>query len=639
MKKQKKPFGSWKSPFSLHDLVHKKETISFPKIAPRDSTLYWTLKTASGRKTISSINTPDLLPQNMRLGTKIHEYGGDAYFPYDEGIVFSSIEDGQLYSYQGSQLKKISRSTKGKTRYADGAYDPIQKKWYFVREELKEKTEERAIICIDMAREPIKEEIVEQGEDFYANPTLSPDGKKLAFISWNKPDMPWQNTTLWIRVKKEGSQQHFEKKMRIAGGGSETIFQPTFSSTGALYFLSDRSGFSNLYVYQEGKVVSLHQEDYELDLPQWIFGLRTYVLLEEHIVCIYRDQGQVKLGKLSREKGAIEPISLPISSYDGLVKGRSFVYSIASFQDKDPALVAIDLQSKVPSFSYVQKPPSIYPAKDRSVATPFSCPTKNGEKVHGYFYPPMHSTCEGMDGEKPPVIMKIHSGPTASFQDTFSLETQFWTSRGFAYICVNYRGSTGYGRTYREKLYGKWGEIDVDDAVDALQYWIDQGCVDPKRTAIRGSSSGGYTALMAAVHTNAFQAAVSYYGICDLESLSATTHAFESGYNESLIGPYPEEKERYYNRSPIHFVERTNSSFLLFHGEKDVVVPKEQSERFADSLKAHGKQVELYLFPEQGHGFTDPFVRKQALLLELAFYQKLWGIPKTPETPKIQGEK
>ncbi|MFM7887700.1 MAG: S9 family peptidase, partial [Pseudanabaena sp.] len=412
----------------------------------------------------------------------------------------------------------------------------------------------------------------------------NPMGDQLAWISWNHPYMPWDGTELWVAdlVETEVGVLAIQNLQLVAGGEQESIFQPRWSADGNLYFVSDRTGWWNLYRTSRDKLAiqPLAPMEAEFGLPQWVFGMSTYDFTNNgKILCSYTQQGKSHLAlidPLNLESG-LKEIDLPFTYISGIqCEGDRAVFHGGSATEPT-AIVLLDITSetwqKVRIASELQLDPDYI-----SVAQPVEFPTANGKTAHGLFYPPKNKDFQGEPNEKPPLLVKSHGGPTASTSGSLSLGIQYWTSRGFAVLDVNYGGSTGYGREYRDRLKGNWGIVDVDDCANGAKFLADKGLVDGDRLAISGGSAGGYTTLCALTFRDDFKAGASHYGICDLEALATDTHKFESRYLDSLIGKYPEQKDLYIQRSPIHFTDKLSCAIAFFQGLEDKVVPPNQAE-------------------------------------------------------------
>jgi dipeptidyl aminopeptidase/acylaminoacyl peptidase len=433
--------------------------------------------------------------------------------------------------------------------------------------------------------------------------------------------MPWDGTELWA-----GDLNAFgavTKLQRIAGGSSESIFQPEWSPGGALHFISDRSGWWNLYAEKSGRILALAPMAAEYGLPQWQFGYTRYAFLSDsRIACIYRYGGRDYLGVLNLEQGRLVNIETKYTTFGHIHSdGGDRIFVIGSSPICAPEIVTLNVRD---GKSRVLKRSQATPVDSGYVSEPESIefPTSKSLTAYAFFYPPKNKDFSGPPGERPPLIVVSHGGPTVATSSSLRLAIQFWTSRGFAVVDVDYGGSTGYGREYRERLRGQWGIVDVEDCINAARFLANRGDVDPKRMAIRGGSAGGYTTLCALVFHKVFSAGASYYGVADIEALSKDTHKFESHYEEGLI-----DKERFFERSPVHFADRLSCPVILFQGLEDKVVPPAQTAILIDALRKNRLPFEYIEFPTEGHGFREAANIQRAAEAELRFYGQVFGFP------------
>ncbi|WP_298614048.1 S9 family peptidase, partial [uncultured Thermosynechococcus sp.] len=458
-----------------------------------------------------------------------------------------------------------------------------------------------------------------QGAGFYAAPRLSPEGNTLVWLQWSAPQMPWDGCELWgATVKGDGT---LGTPYRIAGSSEESVQQPQWQGE-ALYYISDRSGWWNLYRYRNGHHEAVWQAPYDAGVPLWVFGQSTYALVDpETAVLTYSDRGLWRLAVVSLETGEWQTVPTDYTEIHSLVRlSDRAVAFIGSSPLLPPHIVQFNLDDGTPT----PLQPIAAPLPPAWISQPevIEFPTSDGATAYGFFYPPQNPQVQSPVGSRPPLIVRCHGGPTAASGTGFDLRTQFWTSRGFAVLDVNYRGSTGYGRAYRNALRGQWGVMDVADCAAGAQYLVAQGRVASDRLAIRGSSAGGYTALCALTFTTTFQGGASYYGIGDLVSLLKETHAFEAHYFDQLIAPYPAGADLYRQRSPFYHAEHLTRPVIFFQGLKDVIVPPSQAEQMVAALQAKGVPVEYYTFAEEGHGFRQSSTIATALAAELRFYQR-----------------
>jgi dipeptidyl aminopeptidase/acylaminoacyl peptidase len=638
------PYGSWESPITSDAIV--ATTIGVGGAAFDGEDVYWleNRPQEGGRAVIVRL-TPDgrqedITPPPFNARSRVHEYGGGAYTVKDGAVYFVNFVDQRIYrqSVGGRTPEPVTpESNEASLRYADLAVAPSGKWLVAVREEHRAGGKEPVNTLVSLDIGGIGPGLViAEGHDFYASPRFDADGSRLAWICWDHPNMPWDGSELW--VAEIGSRGDLSEAKRVAGGPTESIFQPEWSPDGALYFVSDRTGWWNLYRYRDSRVEALCPREAEFGLPQWVFGMRTYDFLSpETVVCTYRENDRTHLATLAVDTGKLDPIETPHTEIEGIcVHNGNALYQGGS-PDRQEELVRLELASG--KIETLRRSSTLEIEEDvLSIAVPIEFPTENGLTAHAFFYPPKNDRFRAPDGERPPLLVLNHGGPTSATDTTLSPAVQYWTSRGIAVVDVNYGGSTGYGRAYRERLNGKWGVVDVDDSVHAAKHLFDAGRVDPARIAIRGGSAGGYTTLAALTFRNLFKAGASYYGICDLEALVRDTHKFEARYLDSLIGPYPEKIDLYRSRSPIHFVDRLSCPIIFFQGADDKVVLPNQAELMFEAVRKAGFPTAYLAFEGEGHGFRKAENIKRALDGELYFYGKVFGFTPAGEIEPIEIE-
>jgi dipeptidyl aminopeptidase/acylaminoacyl peptidase len=479
---------------------------------------------------------------------------------------------------------------------------------------------ELVVLPADGSAEP---KIIASGHDFYSNPRPSPNGRQLAWLSWDHPNMPWDGTELW--VADQAVDGTFSNPQRVAGGLHESIFQPEWGKQEELFFISDLSNWWNLYAWQDGTIRPLAPVDAEFGIPQWAFGQTQYVVLSDgQIAYIYSLDGIDHLGLISSGGGGLQPIDTGYTGFYSLATDGERLYVVAGSPANSPALLMINPKSGnvevlQNSTTLVVDPGYV------STPRPIEYLTENGLTAHALFYPPTNQDYMAPPGEKPPLIVISHGGPTGATDAVFSLAIQYWTSRGFGVVDVNYGGSTGYGRAYRQRLNGQWGVVDVQDCINAARYLIAQGYADEKRVIVRGGSAGGYTTLVALTMHHFFKAGASYFGIADLEPFVVDTHKFESRYLDSLIGPYPEAKALYRQRSPINYVDQIACPVILFQGLEDKVVPPAQAEIMVRALEAKKLPYAYLAFEGEQHGFRKAENIQRSAEAELYFYSRVFG--------------
>jgi len=617
-----KAYGTWSSPISSELLTSAQITLG--ELRAANGKLYWMEgRPLEGGRVVIVCDGSDVTPAGFNARTRAHEYGGGAYMVHSGTVFFSNFADQQIYRIDpGSVPLPITPEppSPGSIRYADAILTPDGALIVCVRErheEGREAINELVALPADGSAEP---HILAGGHDFYSSPRLSPDGRKLAWLTWDHPDMPWDATDLW--EAEFSANVGLTNIRKIAGGTAESIFQPEWSPEGILHYISDRSGWWNLYS-ERGPLKSMEAE---FGLPQWVFGMARYGFLSGgRIACIYSRDGLDHAAVLHTSTGALETIPLSYTSYSDIrTDGGQQVFLIAASASVAPEVVTLDLRSGSSRIIKSSTNLSFNP-EDLSAPEPIEYPTGHGRTSHALYYPPRNSNYTGLAGEKPPLVVMSHGGPTSAATSSFRLSHQFWTSRGFAVVDVNYGGSSGYGREYRDRLKGAWGLVDVEDCIEAARYLAARGDADPKRMAIRGGSAGGYTTLCALVFHNVFAAGASHYGVGDLAALALDTHKFESRYLDKLVGPYPEAAEIYRQRSPVHFADRISCPVILFQGLDDKVVPPAQAEAFVAALQAKGLPCEYVSFSGEGHGFRQAETIRRVADAELQFYARVFG--------------
>lgn len=616
------PYGSWKSPITTDLLT--RGAVGLGQVATDGDNVYWTeMRPSEAGRNALVMERPngekkDIVPPPFNVRSRVHEYGGGAFAVYDDILWFVDAKDQTVYSLiPGKSPVKVLR--KAGTAFADFVVDAKRRRLICVAEDLSGEGEAvNSLVAIGFDGSI---DTLVSGADFYAAPKLSPDGKRLAWIEWYHPNMPWDGTQLREATVSEGGDLIDNRP--IAGGAEESIFQPEYAPDGSLHYVSDRSGFWNIYCY--GDVTRHYSFDYEFGLPHWIFGMRTYGFLGDgRIICTYADKGDWSLGVIDPESGELRRLDLPWCTYDGLIcKGRKAWFHGGRVDSADE-IVELDidaLEAKVLRRSVELD----VEADGISVAKLIEFPTTGGRTAYGYYYPPANAAYSAPEGEKPPLIVKSHGGPTGQSTKSLSLKFQYWTSRGFAVLDVNYSGSTGFGRAYRERLAGQWGIADVDDCARAAEYAVEKGLADPERLIIVGGSAGGYTTLAALAFRDVFKAGCSSYGVGDLTALANDTHKFESRYLDKLVGRWPEDADIYRERSPLNHTERLNCPILFLQGDEDKVVPPNQAEAMVDALREKSMPVAYLLFEGEGHGFRRGETIKRALEAELSFYAQIFG--------------
>ena len=604
-------YGSWPSPLTADRVT--AGALRFDHIQLDGDDVYWLEGRASegGRYVIVKL-TPqgsvDVTPPGFNVRTRVHEYGGAAYTVHDGTIYFANFTDQRVYRHRLGETPVPT--TDDGAFYADMRMDGPRNRLISVRE----KNDVNTIVVVDG-------EVLVEGADFYSDPIISPDGTRLAWLQWNHPNMPWDGTELWVGLFTDAGTIGAREK--VAGGPEESIFQPEWSPDGALYFVSDRTGWWNLWRGDE----PIYPMAADFGKPQWTFSMVTYAFVSpKTIAATYVQQGRWKLALVNIESTTFEPIELPLQPLEAIRAREDAIYFIGGSATHAPAIVRLDAPFRDGRMQVLKESASeAIPHGWIAVAEPVTFKVKDRD-VHAFYYPPTNPEVDPPLDEKPPLLVVTHGGPTGSTSDVLDPKIQFWTSRGFAVLDVDYSGSTGYGRTYRDRLKGQWGIVDVEDAVGGAEAMVAEGKADPDRLIIRGGSAGGYTTLAALTFHRTFKAGASYYGISDLEVLQQDTHKFESRYNDSLLGPWPDARDVYRARSPIHFCDQLSCPIILFQGLDDKVVPPNQSEMMAEAARKKGLKVKYVTFEGEQHGFRKAENIIRALEEELAFYRDVFGI-------------
>ncbi len=622
------PYGSWKSPITTDLIV--SGSIGLGEVALDGEDIYWVeMRPVEGGRMVVVKRTPDgeisdITPGPFSARTRVHEYGGGAYLVHEGTVYFSNYSDQRMYRQDsGEAPEPITPETD--MRYADGCFDAARNRVICVREDHTQDGEPiNAIVAVD-ALGKAEQVVLSQGSDFCSTPRISPDGSTLAWLTWDHPNMPWDGTLLLVASIND--QGLLGEPQVVVGGKTESIFQPEWSPDGAFHFVSDRSGWWNLWRWEDGQLRQLTDRNAEFGKPQWVFGSDTYSFASaELIACSYVENGAWKIATLDIESGMLLAVETPFSEMGrgDLKAGGGKVVFIAGAPSLPMTLVLYDLAENKwrelrKSHDLEVEPGFI------SEPQPVEFPTEDGKTAHAFFYPPKNSDFQGPAGEKPPLLVKSHGGPTGAASTALNLGIQFWTSRGIGVLDVDYGGSTGYGRAYRERLNGAWGIVDVDDCCNAALHLVSKGEADENRLAIDGGSAGGYTTLAALTFKDVFKAGASHYGVSDLEALAKETHKFEARYLDGLVGPYPERRDLYRERSPINHTEGLSCPLILFQGLEDQIVPPKQAEMMFDAVRAKGLPTAYIPFEGEQHGFRRAENIKRALEAELYFYSKIFG--------------
>jgi dipeptidyl aminopeptidase/acylaminoacyl peptidase len=641
------PYGTWSSPISAKMVAEAGVRLSAPWL--EDGVVWWLEGRASESGRVVLVRhdpdgtTSDVVPAGFNVRTSVHEYGGGSYC-IDRGVAFvSNFDDQRLYRIDpGAAPVPITPDVEARRhRYADGRVTTNGQFWIGVRERhaesdrSKDVVHELVVLPTDGSSDP---RVIVDGRDFYAAPRISPDGARLCFLAWDLPWMPWDGCELHVAdIAEDGSVSNVG---HLAGmDGVESIWQPEWSPAGDLVFASDRSGWWNLEQITDGVRTTLHTAEAEFGYPAWSFGVRSFAFLGDgRIVCGSDSDGFTHFGVLDPASGALTELELGLDSWGApyvCAEGGHAIVVAAS--TASPTQVArVDIASGTVETLRASTEVVVFMTLF-SAPRVIEFPTEGGLTAHAFFYPPANPDFQAPDGERPPLIVESHGGPTGNASGAFSLGVQFWTSRGFAVVDVDYGGSTGYGRAYRERLNGQWGVVDLDDCVNAARYLVGEGEADGDRLLITGGSAGGYTTICALTFTDEFAAGSTYFGIADLEQFAGgETHKFELEYEHTLVGPYPERADIYRERSPIHFTDRITTPMLVLQGADDRVVPPSQAELIVAALRERGVAHAYLLYEGEGHGFRKAENIIGSLEAELSFYAQVLGFEPAGAIPRLE---
>ena len=641
MEKTIAPYGTWRSPISADLLATAGISLSYVQVA--GESIYWVegRPMEQGRyvivKRTRDGQITDVTPAGYNARTMVHEYGGGMYLVHEDVVYFSNFADQRLYRQQGNtppQSITPEPPTPRSLRYADGRITPDGRWLICVRErhEASGVINELVALPTDGATLPT---IIAEGYDFYAAPRISPDGAKLAWVAWRHPQLPWDGTELWVADLDANAQLHHAR--HVAGSTTESIMQPQWHSDGTLYFISDRSNWWNLYCERAGQIEAVAPINAEIGGPQWVLGACDYGFLADGtIVCIYTEQGFDHLGLIAPGSQTVQPVPCAYTTLGSLATDGATLWVIGGGPTQHQTLFTLQPQTGVITPVRVSFTDNTLDERFIAHPEPFAFPTENNLTAHAIFYPPTNPLFTAPDTEKPPLIVISHGGPTGATSTQLNMKVQFWTSRGFGVVDVNYGGSTGYGRDYRQRLQGSWGIVDVMDCINAARSLIAQGRADGQRVAIRGGSAGGYTTLRALTWQNFFATGASYYGLAALETFVHDTHKFESRYLDYLIGPYPEQQARYAERSPVNFADQLSVPVILLQGLEDKIVPPSQAEIMIASLAKKGLPYAYLAFEGEQHGFrkAENIIRSNEA--ELYFYGRIFGFTPADEIEPVE---
>jgi dipeptidyl aminopeptidase/acylaminoacyl peptidase len=661
--KQSSPYGSWRSPISA-EIVAASPMNWLGHLCTEGDQLFVlrAFPQQGGRGGVARVHFDgdrieyeDITPTAYSVRSRVYEYGGQGFAVKDGVIYFSNFPDDRLYRQRpGEEPKPITSG--GAMRYGDLTIDPVRNRLICVREDRRPMTTAPAgenaepvhtIAAVNLNPDstivPSDREyygtVLWEGADFVAFPTISPDGRQLAWVAWNHPNMPFFSSALWLAdLADDGT---LINPRQIVPECEESITDPRFSPDGILYFCSDRSNWWNLYRWiqngtTEGMIESVCPIAAEFGNPYWNVGLTVYRFLSPtRILAPYNDCGTWHIGVIDTETHQMDKVPTPYTFIVRLATAGNVGYMIAGSPRLPRQLIRLDLTSGelrvLDSSVHYDIPP-----EDISPGQHIGFPTEHGLMAYGFYHPPVNRDFQAPANELPPLIVECHGGPTGSTKNALDMQVQYWTSRGFAVLCLNYGGSAGYGREYRNRLRNNWGVVDVNDAVNGARYLVEQGLVDPNRTIVRGGSAGGYLTFAALAFRNYFKAGSALFGISDLEVWHLETHKYESHYAETLVGPYPAMRDLYHERSPYRKANQINAPMIITQGSDDKVVPPNQSRFVADSLRTRGVPVVYLEFEGEAHGFRKFETVLTVLRSELTFFGRIFGFTPAHHLPALK---
>jgi acetyl esterase/lipase len=646
------PYGEWPSPIEAADVARAELLPNFPTVVGDE--LWWgeMRPTEDGRYAVvhrrADGGIEDVLPPPWSARTRVHEYGGKAWLAVpatepsgETALVFVEWTDQRVYFLTpGGEPIALSPepSEPAALRYAAPVLGPGGDEAWFVRERHEAGSITREIVAVPLDGSGAEAlgavRVVAGGSDFLAHPRVSPDGRRVAWIAWDHPNMPWDGTELRVADLAGGVAG---PPRTLIGGPDESVLQPEWVDDGHLYAVSDRSGWWNLYRVDAASAAAepLCPREEEFGFPMWMLGFTSYAILGDGRVATRHGAGRLALGVLDAATGELTDLDLPFSSYRPYLHAEgSTIAALAGSETEPLTVVAVDAAS-----GHVERvraanerlPDPAYLPRARSEALP----GPDGRPVHAQVWPPHHAGVRGPDGERPPYVVFVHGGPTGSAPVELDLKIAYFTSRGIGVVDVNYGGSAGYGRAYRNLLRGEWGVVDVHDCVAAAQALVDRGDADRARIAIRGGSAGGWTTLAALTDTDFFAAGTSYFGVAELLRFATDTHDFESRYLDGLVGPLPECHDRYVERAPLSKVDQLSCPVLLLQGSDDPVVPPSQARMFRDALARKGIPHAYLEFEGETHGFRKVASIVASYQAELSFYGQVMGFD-PPGTPRLE---
>ena len=638
------PYGTWKSPVSLEVVAHG--TVNLMRIALDGPDTYWAeVRPTENGRTVIVKRTPDgeirdVIPPEYSAVSMVNEYGARSFTVADGVVYFSNDGDQRVYRQNPGELP-VPITPEGDFRYGSKVVDRVHGRIICIRENHSDPDEEHPlseIVALDTQGfdEPW---VLLADNDFHSSPCLSPDGRQLAWLTWDHPNMPWDGTELWTAPFNEDGG--LGEATMVAGGVDEAVIQPEWSPAGELFFISDRTNWANLYRWRDGEVEPVCEMEAEFARANWWVGMCSYGFDSPgSLVCSYAHDGFWQLARINLDEDrpgrSLEPIVIPYweMGHGDLQVDPERVVLVAGSPEHHLSLLEVGLDGNQLKVLRLESDDEIPPGY-LSVAEAIEFPTSNEQTSHAFFYPPANQDYAAPEGEKPPLLVTCHGGPHSAASAELNLTVQYWTSRGFALLDVNYGGSTGFGRDFRERLIGEWGLVDVDDCVNAALYIVERGDADGDRIAISGGSAGGFTALAALTFRDVFKAGASYFGVSDLEALLSGIHKFDAHSLVGLVGPYPLYRRRYVERSPINFTQFATCPVIFFQGLEDTIVPAIQSEMMYNTLRENGVPTAYLSFEGEHHGFLMAETIMQCLSAEFYFYSRIFGFQPADELEPI----
>lgn len=624
------PYGSWRSPLIAEDVYGLSDNVI--ELQSIGDALYFSESIGSwgGKVGVHRLENDgsitEVVSSEFDIGSRVHEYGGAPFLGIGKSLFVTKKSDQLFYRIAPHQSAKAL--TPNGTRHANCIPYSRGSRIICVREDHREEGEPKASLVAINLNVPGEGDTFISGHDFISAPAISPDNRKLAWITWEHPFMPWDETQLWQGELNQKGKLYNIKKISTPKG---SINQPMYSASGELYFVADFNNWWNIYRLNGDKVENVYPMEAEFAIPEWRMGHHFYAFeTPNSIIASVNQNGMASLIRITLDTKRVEPIAAKFGEISHVTRNKGQVFFIGAKVTPEKGIYKV--KGRGVELVYSPELPKLDP---RYVAKPehISFTTDGGEVSHGYFYRPQNPTYVPLNGERPPLITMLHGGPTWKANLSYRADIQFWTSRGFAVLDLNYRGSSGFGRDYRQGLYGRWGIVEVQDVVNAANYLVEKGWVDPNKLGIRGGSASGLTVLLTLAQHDVYTAGVTYAAVSDLDQLNSDTHKFEHGYLEQLIGPYSDNRSDYFSRSPIHQLSGFVEPMLLFQGLKDPVVPPKQSEAIYNALKNKGIPTAYVTYEDEGHGFWSQKHRVESLNAELSFFTQVFGIQTQEELP------